>query len=124
MTWPFNIFYSTFHILAHLDSLLAGIDKSLPYNDPQDLVKENNLVIGSMGRHVQCVLNFADNLAEDGGTLVVPGFVQHWRKFCDTYRPILKKHQNLPFLTLPKDIEETYMQYALRISMRAVSSYL
>ncbi len=105
----------------HLEDLLAGIDKSLPYEDPQDLVKENNLVIGSMGKHVQCVINFADNKIEDGGTLIVPGFIQHVEKFCEIYRPVLKKQQNLPFLTLPKDIEEKYMPSALRVSMKAGS---
>lgn len=33
-------------------------------------------------RHVQCVLNFADNLEEDGGTLIVPRFHKHVRAWC------------------------------------------
>lgn len=48
--------------------------ETLQYSDPQDFIRENNLVIESMGTHIQCVLNFQDNLVEDGGTLIVPKF--------------------------------------------------
>ena len=58
---------------AHARDVLIGAD-SLAYNSSEDFVRENNLVAGNMGAHVQCVLNFADNHADDGGTLVVPGF--------------------------------------------------
>jgi hypothetical protein len=58
---------------THARDVLIGAD-SLTYRSPEDLVRENNLVAGNMGMHVQCVLNFADNREEDGGTLVVPGF--------------------------------------------------
>ena len=34
---------------------------SLMYDDPQDFIRENNLIVEDMGRHVQCVLNFMDN---------------------------------------------------------------
>lgn len=51
--------------------------ETLEYKNTQDFIRENNLVVQSMGRHVQCVLNFADNQAQDGGTVVVPGFHRH-----------------------------------------------
>lgn len=54
---------------------------TLQYKDPQDFIKENNLVVKSMGCNVQCVLNFEDNEASDGGTIVVPKFhklIEHW----------------------------------------------
>jgi hypothetical protein len=44
--------------------------QTLRYDNPQSFIKENNLVVESMGRHVQCVLNFCDNKPEDGGTVI------------------------------------------------------
>lgn len=55
-----------------------------------------------MHRHVQCVLNFNDNLTEDGGTLVVPYF--------HSYLPVwnnqnIRLRKSLPWVTLPSDVE-------------------
>mmetsp|Transcript_10785 Transcript_10785/g.17704 ORF Transcript_10785/g.17704 Transcript_10785/m.17704 type:complete len:596 (-) Transcript_10785:40-1827(-) len=60
--------------------VIQGLN-TIQYNDSQDFIKENNLVVKSMGRHVQCVLNFEDNEVEDGGTILVPRFhkvIEHW----------------------------------------------
>lgn len=74
--------------------LLDGLP-SLTYQNEQDFIRENNLIVSSMGIHVQCVLNFEDNTADDGGTVVVPGFHKHIKEWCETV-PILqpKKKQN------------------------------
>eukprot|EP01038_Epipyxis_sp_PR26KG_P012397 gene12397-16628_t len=89
--------------------------KSIGYNESQDFIKENNLVVKSMGRHVQCVLNFLDNREEDGGTLIVPGFhnnISTWNKENASIR------KKLPWVTMPANIEETLLQAAQRITMR------
>jgi hypothetical protein len=52
--------------LESSDDVLTGVE-TLQYTTPQDFIRENNLVVASMGRNVQCVLNFADNHVEDGG---------------------------------------------------------
>lgn len=43
--------------------------ETLKYTNGQDFIRENNHVVRSMGRHVQCVMNFVDNVEEDGGTI-------------------------------------------------------
>lgn len=63
--------------------LLDGLP-TLTYQDEQDFIRENNLVVNSMGIHVQCVLNFEDNTNDDGGTVIVPGFHKHIQQWCDT----------------------------------------
>jgi hypothetical protein len=48
---------------------------------------------------VQCVLNFADNVEEDGGTVIVPQFHKHIRPWCAENISLRK---NVPFLTFNK----------------------
>ena len=74
-------------------------------------------MVQSFGRHVQCVLNFADNLDEDGGTIVVPYFHRFMASWNEKHKSIRKP---LPWVTLPKDVENMYMPYAHRIAMREV----
>lgn len=50
-------------------------------------------------RHVQCVLNFANNLEEDGGTIIVPKFHKHIRQWCADNCHLRNK---VPFLTFEK----------------------
>lgn len=71
-----------------------------------------------MGRHVQCVVNFADNLDEDGGTLVVPYFHRYMNAWNKKHNKLRK---NIPWVSLPKDVEAHYLEYAHRISMKEVS---
>lgn len=106
--------------------VVAGL-KTLQYRDPQDFIKENNFVVGSMGRHVQCILNFSDNVEEDGGTLVVPGFHRTLQEWTSTHIHLKKP---LPWVTFPSDtkngggpleVEQELLQRAFRISMRAGS---
>lgn len=70
-------------------------------------------------RHVQCVLNFADNLSQDGGTLIVPGFHRILSQWCTDH---INLRRNLPWLVLPKQIETELLQYAHRVPMREVSN--
>jgi hypothetical protein len=50
-------------------------------------------------RHVQCVLNFADNLEEDGGTIIVPRFHKHVKAWCAENVHLRKQ---VPFLVFEK----------------------
>ena len=43
---------------------------------------ENNAVIRSMGFQTQTVINLADNVEEDGGFCVVPGFHRYFPTWC------------------------------------------
>ena len=53
--------------------LISFLLELLQYDDPQDFIKENNLVVQSMGIHIQAVINVLDNQDLDGGTILVPG---------------------------------------------------
>jgi hypothetical protein len=53
----------------------------------------------SSSRHVQCVLNFADNLEEDGGTVIVPRFHKHVKAWCADNVHLRKQ---VPFLVFDK----------------------
>ena len=66
------------------NGIIEGVD-TLKYESEQDFIKENNHVVQSMGLHVQCVLNFADNSDEDGGTLIVPRFHKLIKKWCEVH---------------------------------------
>lgn len=97
------------------DDILTGVE-TLKYDDPQDLIKENNMVVKSMGMHVQCVLNFNDNRIDDGGTLVLPGFHHHILKWNEANKHLRKP---LPWLTFSKDVDEQpLLQNACRVPMR------
>jgi hypothetical protein len=50
-------------------------------------------------RHVQCVLNFADNLEEDGGTIIVPRFHKYVKAWCAENAHLRKQ---VPFLVFEK----------------------
>lgn len=99
--------------------ILVGAD-SLQYADPQDFIKENNLVTACMGPHVQCVLNFSDNLEEDGGTLVVPRFHRHVESWAARYSWMRKP---LPWVTFQskREVEEAeapLLALAQRVPLR------
>lgn len=98
--------------LESADDITIGVN-SLPYKNEQDFIKENNLVVKSMGTHIQCVLNFTDNLDEDGGTVVVPKFHRHIGHWCAQNAELRKP---LPWLTMPLDTP--LLEYAQRIAMR------
>jgi len=68
-------------------------------------------------RHVQCVLNFLDNVDEDGGTLVVPKFHAYLPEFCAQYAHLRKP---LPWVQFPGEVEAQLLRRAHRVTMREV----
>lgn len=103
--------------------ILIGAN-SLQYNDRQDFIKENNLVVQSMGPHVQCVINFADNLDSDGGTLIIPKFHKHCSQWATDNAKLRKP---VPFITFGKDgeaCENHLLELAQRIPMRQGSALM
>ncbi len=91
---------------------------TLTYTDPQDYIKENNMVVRTMGPHFQCVLNFADNLDEDGGTLIVPQFHHRVKEWTSTNIKIKKP---MPFISFGKDgvtQEAALLEESRRVTMR------
>lgn len=100
--------YSTDRKNVHLDlnpwwhyesssDITHGLE-SLQYNDKQDFIRENNLVVESMGCHIQCVLNFHDNQADDGGTIVVPKFHHRMKEWAHNNIHLRKP---LPWVQFP-----------------------
>lgn len=73
-----------------------------------------------MGCHVQCVINFEDNVEDDGGTILVPGFHRFVDAWCSR-DPALEgiTRQPLPWLHFPDD--HHLLGLAQRIPMRAGS---
>ena len=53
-----------------------------------------------MGVHVQCVLNFEDNVEEDGGTTIVPRFHRAIEDWCAAHAD---RKRPLPWVELPGD---------------------
>ncbi len=96
--------------------------ESLLYNDTQDFIKENNLVVKSMGTHIQAVINILDNEIVDGGTLIIPASHKHMYKWNENN---LRLKKPLPFLTFhDKTVEELLLSRAHRIPMKAGSVLL
>lgn len=93
----------------------AGLE-TLRYEDDQDFIKENNMVIRSMGRNVQCVMNMADNLEEDGGTIILPKFHRCIEKWS---RDNTKLKRPLPWLELVGT--DPLISFGQRIPMKAVT---
>jgi hypothetical protein len=104
--------------LESSSDILIGAN-TLQYSDAQDFIKENNLVVRSMGPHVQCVLNFADNVDADGGTLIVPRFPQRLENWTSKHTQLRKP---VPFVTFsgPAGVkaEEALLGAARRVAMR------
>ena len=91
---------------------------TLTYTDPQDYIKENNMVVRTMGPHFQCVLNFADNVDEDGGTLIVPQFHHRVKDWTSTN---IKLKKPVPFISFGKDgtaQEAALIEESRRVTMR------
>ena len=114
--------------------VLIGADR-LTYSTAEDLVRENNLVVNTMGEHVQCVMNFVDNHVEDGGTLVVPGFHRVIQQWCAHHGQMAVKgsskgnglRRNVPFVTFNScsetedNAEQALLARSIRVTMRAGS---
>ena len=106
------------------NDVVEGVE-SINYDDPKDFIKENNLVVKNMGQHIQCVLNFADNHEDDGGTMIVPGFHKYYKQWIEKYKNLKK---NIPWVQFSgynnklKDecleAEKELLECAQRIPMR------
>lgn len=106
------------------NDVIVGVE-SIEYNDPHDFIKENNLIVKSMGQHVQCVLNFADNHHDDGGTMIVPGYHRYNQHWIDKYKNLRK---NIPWVQFSgynnklkeecSEAENFLLERAQRVPMR------
>ena len=85
----------------------------MKYENDLDFIKENNNVVESMGLHVQCVLNFADNIEDDGGTIIVPRFHKLIRLWCEVHADMKRP---IPWLELKAN--DPMVRYGQRIPMR------
>lgn len=59
-----------------------------------------------MGCHVQCVLNFEENEAIDGGTILVPKFHKHIEQWCEADNSVVKKESNMLYEKLKKEKQQ------------------
>jgi ectoine hydroxylase-related dioxygenase (phytanoyl-CoA dioxygenase family) len=62
----------------------------LTYDNLRDFSKEINGVVQATGPHVQGILALNDNRAEDGGTVLVPGFQKCFRQWQKSLGPMSK----------------------------------
>ena len=100
---------------------------TLQYRSDDDWIDENNepgcAAVGEL--HVQGLVNLADNLEEDGGFWLVPGFHQHmvqWAKDRQSLRDTFGRHYQ--FLLFDKsDVPDMYAA-AQHIATRAGSAIL
>ena len=107
--------------LENAQDIMVGAN-SLQYADAQDFIKENNLVVRGMGPQVQCVLNFADNEEQDGGTLIVPCFHRHVGSWTQRHARLRKP---VPFISFARDdqvCEDELLQRGQRVPMRQGSA--
>ena len=90
---------------AAMQAEVVGGLNSLGYESPHDFIKENNYVVQTMGRSVQCILNFADNAADDGGTVLCPRMHKHVEEWCSRvgqYGNNQSLRGNMPWLTFDR----------------------
>lgn len=110
--------------LDSFQGVVEGVE-SLSYENLQDFIKENNLVVQSMGRSVQCVLNFTDNQSEDGGTVLVPGFHRVMQEWTESNVQLNRPRPWFNYSDFPEDIMgQRLLDLAIRIPMRQVISFL
>lgn len=100
---------------------------ALKYNSDNDWIDENNEVgcaaVGEL--HVQGLVNLADNLEEDGGFWLVPGFHKYLAQWTKNHKALSKKYgRGFQFILLQQaDIPDMYAN-ACHISTRAGSAIL
>jgi ectoine hydroxylase-related dioxygenase (phytanoyl-CoA dioxygenase family) len=99
----------------------------LQYKDDDDWIEENNepgcAAVGEL--HVQGLVNLADNLEEDGGFWLVPGFHKYMAQWAMEQNSLQKKFgRHYKFLLFDKsDVPDMYAA-ACHISSRAGSAIL
>jgi len=102
------------------DKVLA----SLRYKNLQDFIVENN-EIGVMSEnkvHIQGLINLADNLEDDGGFIIVPGFKHHfvdWIKSRKILRDIRRFPTQSTFIVIPSS--DPIYERGIRVTCRAGS---
>lgn len=90
----------------------------LTYSDTSDFIRENNLVTENMGTTIQGLINICDNLEDDGGFIVIPGFHNHFDRWLDS----LGSKMTSPDMGSYKfDAYPKAMTLAQRVTMRAGS---
>jgi ectoine hydroxylase-related dioxygenase (phytanoyl-CoA dioxygenase family) len=100
---------------------------ALQYESDDDWIDENNeagcAAVGEL--HVQGLVNLADNLEEDGGFWLVPGFHQYLPQWATKHKALSKKFgRGFQFILLDKsDIPDMY-DAACHIATRAGSAIL
>ena len=100
---------------------MEGVD-SLNYESLQDFIRENNLVVRSMGRTVQCVLNFTDNLSDDGGTVLIPGFHRVMQAWTEANLAFHRPRPWFNYSDFPNDtMGQRLLDLAIRVPLRQVS---
>ena len=79
---------------------------ALRYADLRDFVRENNDVALGMGRSIQCIVNFADNRAEDGGTIVIPGSHKFLRNYFSRLPPQIEGNGSFKLDNNEKELQK------------------
>ncbi|CAF3787935.1 unnamed protein product [Adineta steineri] len=99
----------------------------LQYKSDDDWIDENNepgcAAVGEL--NVQGLVNLADNLEEDGGFWLVPGFHKYMAQWAIEHEPLCKKFgRHYQFLLFDKDDIPDMYAAACHISTRAGSAIL
>lgn len=101
------------------DDETTNMLSNLTYKDTSDFIRENNLVTENMGTVVQGLINICDNVEDDGGLIIIPGFHNHFDKWLDS----LGSEMTSPDVGSYKfDAYPKAMALAQRVTMRAGSA--
>lgn len=100
----------------------AALD-ALDYDDRRSFILENNLVHRSFGSSIQGVINLRDNVEEDGGFAVVPGFHRIFETWVECGAHTLGL-RDWPRKSYPFQQSEGAAHMAQRVPMRAGSVVL
>jgi ectoine hydroxylase-related dioxygenase (phytanoyl-CoA dioxygenase family) len=87
----------------------------LSYDDEHSFIFENNQICSSDGMFLQGVINLHDNMEEDGGYIVVPGFHHIFKEYFGTSKP------DFDLKSFSFDKKDPIMKLSKRIAMKAGS---
>eukprot|EP01080_Neovahlkampfia_damariscottae_P012655 gene12655-6555_t len=88
---------------------------NLTYDDHKSFIFENNQISSSDGMFLQGVINLKDNLEEDGGFIVVPGFHHHFKEYFELQK------ENYKLQSYNFDKKDPLVKLSKRIPMKAGS---
>lgn len=122
----FNLFPFTF-ILDKDNADQISILTALTYRSSDDWIDENNhpgcATVGEL--HVQGLVNLADNLEDDGGFWLVPGFHKYLAQWAEQRRDLLRQYgRHTEFLLFQENSIPEMYAVAQRITSRAGSAIL